>query len=203
MALERIISPADSEEGCPEKAHPFFMMLTIYAVPISLYCAKLRIVLRHKQLEWTEVPPPGGYGSKEYKALVPAGSLPALDHDGFLIGDSEAIAEYLNETFPIPDMLDGSAQKRAKIRELSRFHDTRWEPSVRALFPLIATANRDEVTLQQNWAAMVNRLEQMTPLLPDHAGDLTLADCGLVITGLWVKELAAHFGFTNPVSNLL
>ena len=26
-------------------------MLTIYSVPISLYCAKLRIVLRHKKLE--------------------------------------------------------------------------------------------------------------------------------------------------------
>ena len=86
------------------------MMLTLYAIPISLYCAKLRIVLRHKQLAWEEVPPPGGYGSDEYKALVPAGSLPALAHDGLLISDSETIAEYLDEAFPDPPMLPGTAQ---------------------------------------------------------------------------------------------
>ena len=45
-------------------------MLTVYTVPISLYCAKLRIVLRHKQLEWNEQMPPGGYGSDEYKTVV-------------------------------------------------------------------------------------------------------------------------------------
>jgi glutathione S-transferase/maleylpyruvate isomerase len=45
-------------------------MLTVYTVPISLYCAKLRIVLRHKKLKWDEQPPPGGYGSAEYKAIV-------------------------------------------------------------------------------------------------------------------------------------
>ena len=49
-------------------------MLTMYAIPPSLYCAKLRILLRFKGLEWTEIPPPGGYGSAEYRALVPAGS---------------------------------------------------------------------------------------------------------------------------------
>ena len=94
-------------------------MLKLYAIPISLYCAKLRIVLRHKQLDWEEIPPPGGYGSEEYKALVPAGNLPGLDHDGLMLGDSEAIAEYLNEAFPDPEMLRGTIEQRAKIRAFS------------------------------------------------------------------------------------
>jgi glutathione S-transferase/maleylpyruvate isomerase len=47
-------------------------MLRIYAIPVSLYCAKLRILLRHKGLTWEEVPPPGGFGSAEYRATVPA-----------------------------------------------------------------------------------------------------------------------------------
>ncbi len=68
-------------------------MLTVYTVPISLYCAKLRIVLRHKQLEWNEQTPPGGYGSNEYKTIVVSGNLPALVDGSLLIADSEAIAE--------------------------------------------------------------------------------------------------------------
>lgn len=176
------------------------MMLRLFAIPISLYSAKLRIVLRHKNLLWEEVPPPGGYGSVEYKRLVPAGSLPALDHDGLLISDSEAIAEYLNEAFPEPDMLPGSARERAKIRELSRFHDTRLEPSVRAVFPQISKANRDGDTLEQLWQTIHVRMEQISPLLPTEDGPLTLADCGLPITCAWIEVLAQHFGLANPTS---
>ena len=68
-------------------------MLTVFTVPVSLYCAKLRIVLRHKKLEWREELPPGGYGSDAYKQIVPSGNLPALRDGDLLIADSEAIAE--------------------------------------------------------------------------------------------------------------
>ncbi|MDH3762969.1 MAG: hypothetical protein OEU50_18480 [Gammaproteobacteria bacterium] len=39
-------------------------MLTLYATPESLYCAKLRILLRHKQVRWQEIEP-------EVRALFP------------------------------------------------------------------------------------------------------------------------------------
>ena len=168
-------------------------MLKIYAIPVSLYCAKLRILLRHKKLEWQEVPPPGGYGSSEYKELVPGGSLPALQHDDFLLSDSEAIAEYLNERFPEPQMLPGNAVERAKVRELSRFHDTRLEPALRALFPHISSDTRDTEFVLQQWTALQERLAQIVPLLPlDHRA-LTLANCGLPITCVWIKALGLHF----------
>ena len=80
-------------------------MLTLYATPESLYCAKLRIALRRKGLAWREVAPEGGCGSAGYRALVPAGTLPAIDDDGFVLAESEAIAEYLEETRPEPAML--------------------------------------------------------------------------------------------------
>ena len=82
-------------------------MLTIYAIAPSLYCAKLRILLRHKQLAWEEVPPPGGYGSDQYKRLIASGNLPALVDGSLTLADSEAIAEYLNELHPDPAMLPG------------------------------------------------------------------------------------------------
>ncbi|WP_421983031.1 glutathione S-transferase family protein [Roseibium sp.] len=174
-------------------------MLKLYAVPVSLYCAKLRIVLRHKQLEWEELPPPGGYGSKAYKDLVPGGSLPALEHDGHLLSDSEAIAEYLNELQPEPDMLPGGRLERARIRERSRFHDTRLEPALRALFPMIGR-NPDAEAVSEKWSALAERLEQMESLLPQATPQLTLADCGMPVTCLWIDELARHFMARSIVS---
>ncbi|NKB53973.1 MAG: glutathione S-transferase [Rhizobiaceae bacterium] len=178
-------------------------MLTLYAVPVSLYCAKLRIVLRHKRLSFDELPPPGGYGSDEYKKLVPAGSLPALIHDGLQISDSEAIGEYLNEAFPDPDMLPGTPADRAKLRELSRFHDTRLEPVVRALFPHISANKRDKQFVEQQWQSLVERLDQIEVLLPKNKRSLTLADCGLPITAIWIAFLSAQFERENPMDGLL
>lgn len=173
-------------------------MLKIYAIPVSLYCAKLRILLRHKGLEWQEEPPPGGYGSEEYKRLVPGGNLPALIHDGHLINDSEAIAEYLNEMFPEPAMLPtgtgpGLAGARADIRSLSRFHDTRLEPAVRKTFQYIARDKRAPEVITDLWLDVEERLGQAERLLPAGPRALTLADCGLPVTCTWIKALCAHF----------
>lgn len=100
-------------------------MLTIYSVPVASYCAKLRIVLRNKNIIFNELPPPGGYGSNEYRKIVPSGNLPAMIHDDFMLSDSESIAEYLDEFFPSVAMMPNTIKLRAKAREFSRSHDTR------------------------------------------------------------------------------
>ena len=113
-------------------------MLTIYTVPVATYCAKLRVMMRHKSIAWEELPPPGGYGSAEYKAIVPSGNLPAMIHDGFMLSDSEAIAEYLNEAFAQIPILPDTVQLRAKARDKARSHDTRLEPAVWARYEQVA-----------------------------------------------------------------
>ena len=167
-------------------------MLLLYSIPQSLYCAKTRIVLRHKQLTWTESPPPGGYGSAEYKLIVASGNLPALRDGNLLLADSEAIAEYLEETHREPPMLPREPAMRARTRELSRFHDTRLEPEVRKLFPRIAPGRRDIALNRTQSEAIGARLDQMSRMLADReTGDrLTLADCGYPITFAWIDNLA-------------
>ena len=173
-------------------------MLTIYAIPVSLYCAKLRITLRHKGLEWEEVLPPGGYGSDEYKTVVPSGNLPALVHEGMTLGDSEAIAEYLQERFPEPSMLPGGPAERAKARERGRFHDTRLEPTLRAVFPYMpGRPAAPDGFLENQSTELSARLHQLGAMLADtpEAGDtLTLGDCGYPITLEWLDALAPAMG---------
>lgn len=166
-------------------------MLRVYAIPVSLYCAKLRIVLRHKELTWEEIPPPGGYGSAAYKDHVPSGNLPALVDGDLLIADSEAIAEYLEERHPVPAMLPSDAADRARVRERGRFHDTRLEPVLRALFPFIPGRSAPPESFLDAQADQVStRLEQLSQMLGPVAGEaLSLGDCGHPITFAWLDAL--------------
>jgi hypothetical protein len=58
----------------------------------------------------------------------------------------------------------------------------------------------DTTQFEQYWQRMAARLQQIAPLLPDQTPQLTLADCGLAITGLWIEMLAEHFGKASPAN---
>ena len=171
-------------------------MLTIYSVPVAVYCAKLRIMMRHKSIPFEQLSPPGGYGSDEYRAIVPSGNLPAMIHDGFMLADSEAIAEYLDEAFPDVPMLPETVKLRAKAREFSRFHDTRLEPSVRAIYPQVAFATRDADAVQAGGQAISKHLLSLALLLESNPLDITklwLGDCGFAVTFAWIRAFQVAF----------
>ena len=157
-------------------------MLVLYDLAISSYGCKTRILLRHKGLTWTSLAPPDGYGSPSYCKIVPSGTVPALVHDGFTLSESDAIAEYLNELAPKPAMLPEPIKERAMARALSRFHDTRIEPLLRAYFGQVVPAKRDADFIAENTALLQRRFQQLaeirtpSPLLTGT--DLSLADCG-------------------------
>jgi glutathione S-transferase/maleylpyruvate isomerase len=172
-------------------------MLTIYSVPVATYCAKLRVMMRHKGISWTELPPPGGYGSDAYRAIVPSGNLPAMIHDDFQLGDSEAIAEYLNEAYPDAPMLPEGLRLRAKTREKGRFHDTRLEPAVRAFYPQVAYETRDPAVVVSLGEALSRHLTALDLLLahsPLDTENLWLCDCGFAVTFAWIRAFEAACG---------
>lgn len=111
----------------------------LYATPVSVYACKVRLALALKGLDWAEAVPPGGYGSAEYRRIVAQGTVPALDHGGFVLAESDTIIEYLDEIGAGPALLPAEPQARARARELSRMIDTRLEPAARALFALVGT----------------------------------------------------------------
>ena len=135
-------------------------MITLYNVPVS------------------------SYGSVAYKAVIPAGTVPAIDHDGFRLADSEAIAEYLDTVFPAPAMRPDAPQAAAAAREISRFHDTRIEPLVRSYFAQVTPASRDAGLIAANAALLQTRLDDLAAIAapaPLMTGDnLAIADCGFV-----------------------
>ena len=173
-------------------------MLTLYATPESLYCAKLRILLRHKQAQWQEVVPAGGCGSAEYRAMIPSGTMPAIVDGDLVLADSEAIAEYLNEIIDQPAMLPADPAARARCRERSRFHDTRLEPEVRRLFPHVGKTQPADEIIESQSLALNQRLFELSRLLgSDSSRDplaLTLGDCGFPISFAWIDAFVPVMG---------
>jgi len=174
-------------------------MIRLYSIPISSYSAKVRIVLRAKGLAFEDAAPPGGYSSTDYARLVPSATMPAIDHDGLIVWDSEAINEYLEEVCPDPPMLPAEPANRAAARSLSRFHDTRLEPNIRALFSQIAPGSRDLDAVERGVAQIEQRLNQLSAILgkvPFPAGErLMISDCGYAISFVVLDALRDGIGF--------
>ena len=175
-------------------------MMILYDLPISSYGCKIRIILRHKNLNWKSVAPPDGYGSRAYCQIISAGTIPALDDNGFKLGESEAIAEYLDEIAPTPTMLPNDIKGRAVARSLSRFHDTRIEPLLRAYFDQVTPANRDQEFIENNASLLKTRFDQLARMVspaPFLCGSaLSLADCGFVPSFAILNRLQPLLGFS-------
>ena len=56
----------------------------------------------------------------EYVRLNPQGLIPALDDDGFVVAQSLAIIEYLDEKHPAPPLLPAEPRGRAVVRSMAQ-----------------------------------------------------------------------------------
>jgi maleylpyruvate isomerase len=82
---------------------------------------RVRIALGLKGLAVERVPvhlrrDGGQQRSARYRAINPAGLVPALEVEGGVLGQSLAIIEYLEETHPEPPLLPASPLLRAQVR---------------------------------------------------------------------------------------
>ena len=172
--------------------------MLLYSLPYSAYCAKVRIALLLKKLEFQEVPPPDGYGSPAYRAIAPAGTIPALDIGGRVLFESDAIIEYLNEIAPTPPLLPADPVARAMARAAGHTHDGRIEPVVRSLFPLIGKKPVATDAFHETAALLRTRLERLqatfTPAPFIAGGQLTLGDLGYPGTLMMAECLLAEGG---------
>jgi glutathione S-transferase len=159
--------------------------MILYGLPVSTYTAKVRLALRWRGIDFEEREPPGGYRSDDWRKIVPMGTIPALDDGGFVLSESEAILEYLEERIGERPLLPQDLQERARVRLLARLHDLHVEPKVRALFPLLRQP-RERGQLPQLKAALQDKLVRLSEVArpsPYMAGRApTLADCGFAVT---------------------
>lgn len=99
--------------------------MRLYTYFRSSAAYRVRIALGLKGLEWEPVPvhlvqDGGQHHSEQYKAVNPAGLVPALEDGDKTLTQSLAIIEYLEEKYPnSAALLPGDAFDRARIRALA------------------------------------------------------------------------------------
>ncbi len=101
-------------------------MHRLYHYPLSPFSRKVRLVLAEKKIEvelveeryWEERP--------DFLRLNPAGQVPVLRTDALILGESNAICEYIEEKHPTPPLLPKSPEARAEARRLVAWFDDKF-----------------------------------------------------------------------------
>ena len=106
-------------------------MRTLHHLWLSPFCRKVRVALAEKGLEFELKVEDLWQRRPEFLAMNPAGDVPVLVEDeGRVLADSTAIAEYLEEAFPLPPLVPGDASARAEVRRLVAWFDVKFNREV-------------------------------------------------------------------------
>lgn len=93
--------------------------ITVYGIPGSPFLRSVEIGLREKGLDYVlKAMAPGEHKQPEYLARHPFGRIPAFEHDGFTIYETQAILRYLDEVFPTPSLTPGGPKQRARMNQV-------------------------------------------------------------------------------------
>ena len=174
------------------------MRHVLYSENSSPFSAPVRIAIFAKDLDIEICPPPGGLKSVAYHAINPLGTIPCLVRaDGFILPESAAIVEYLNERFPLPPLLPAEPDLRARARLLQRIGELGIMTSTVELMQIARSPSRDEHFTGIWLTRLVRALASLQTFLGTGrfaVGDtLTLADCQLAPALFGVPPITAAF----------
>lgn len=98
-------------------------MLTLYDAARCPYCARVRIVLAEKDVEYETVEIDLADRPAWIYEKNSTGRVPVVEEDAWLLPESAVIMEYLEERYPDPPLLAADAAERALARLAIFRHD--------------------------------------------------------------------------------
>lgn len=94
-------------------------MMKLYGAKASPFVQRALMVGRLKGHEVPlEFPLGGDMKSPAFLEISPLGRIPVLEHDGWTVAESAAIAAYLDEVLDGPSLLPANPRERARMRQL-------------------------------------------------------------------------------------
>jgi glutathione S-transferase len=156
----------------------------LYSENGSPFSAPVRVAIYAKELDFEIVSPPGGVKSAAYHALNPTGTIPCLvREDGFLLPESAAILEFLEDKFPARPLLPSEPELRGRVRLLQRIGELGVTTQTVELLRLARDPKRDEQTVGHHLTKLVRALASLEVFMdgPEFAigRAFSLADCQL------------------------
>jgi glutathione S-transferase len=99
------------------------MALVLYYGSGSPFAWKVQLALEHKAIPYERKTlsfAEGDTKKPEFRALNPRGRVPTIDDNGFVLYESNAIVEYLDEAYAArgPALFPGDARQRAIVRRI-------------------------------------------------------------------------------------
>jgi RNA polymerase-associated protein len=91
-------------------------MITLYDAPRCPYCARVRIVLAEKGIDYETVEIDLANRPDWLYEKNPVGKVPVFEDGAFVLPESEVIMEYLEERHPEPALLPSGPPERALVR---------------------------------------------------------------------------------------
>lgn len=162
-------------------------MATLYHVPLSPFCRKVRLSLAEKKIECELIEERYWEQDPDFLRRNPAGKVPVLKIDGMTLSESAAICEYLEETRPDVPLLPKDPVGRFEMRRLVGWFDDKFHREVtsnlvyeRVNKKVMKQGYPDSKNVKTGSQKIKYHLDYMTWLLDQRrwlAGDvMTLAD---------------------------
>ena len=102
-------------------------MRTLYHLPLSPFCRKIRLALAEKRIPFDLRVERVWERREEFLAMNPACTVPVMqDSNGLTLADSWAIGEYLDEAYPDIPLLGRTLAERAEVRRLVGWFDQKF-----------------------------------------------------------------------------
>jgi glutathione S-transferase len=181
----------------------------VYGPAYSTFTRTVRLALEEKGADYDLVEvdtikrlaPDGGPGpgrSPEHLARHPFGKVPAFEHDGFALYETDAIIRYVNEAFPGTDLVPADIRSRARMTQAINVIAGYGYPSLitqifvqRAVMPIMGKTS-DEGAIAAALPQAETSLKALEQLIGGNsylAGDrLSLADLLLIPIYDYVRQ---------------
>jgi glutathione S-transferase len=166
--------------------------MKVFSVPGSPFLGSVLLGLEERHADYEFVPVVVGEHKKEpHLSRQPFGRMPAIDHDGFALYETQAILRYIAETFSGEPLIPDHVQGRARMNQLMGINDCYFFPKVSAVLvwermmkPRVTGQPSDEAAIESAKPMAETCVRAIEHLMAGHpylAGDrLSLADLHLV-----------------------
>ena len=177
--------------------------VTLFGAAYSVYVRIVRLVLEELGIRYdlaeVDIFSKDGLPA-DYAARHPFGRIPAFEHNGFRLFETDAIAFYLVERFGGDALLPGAAQERARMRQIMRIVDNY---AYRALVWDVYVEETERGRAGRLAPEELARAAQCLSVLEDLCGPSFLVGARVTLADAWVLPNLAYLTLAPSGGGLL
>jgi glutathione S-transferase len=177
--------------------------VTLYGADYSVYTRIARMVLEEARVPYTlaevdiftTAAVPSGYAERH-----PFGKIPALEHDGFRLFETDAIANYLVALSPDKQLVPADARAHARMVQIMRIMDNYAYPR---LVWGVFVEEIERGRAGQLDDAEIDTARRTLAVLDGLAGDPYLVGAHLTLADLWAYPMLSYLRLAPTGQQLL